>query len=413
MKLLHIADLHLGKVMNGVDLLNEDQRSWVERFLEICGEERPDAVLIAGDVYDRSVPPGEAVRLLDRLLTGIHGLGVPVLMVAGNHDSGRRLSFGDRIFSKSGVYIAGEVRARMMKVTLEDAFGPVDFYLMPYAVPASVGRALDTEVSDMTEAARLLIGAQGIDPGRRNVIVCHQNVTWGGREAARGGSESSVGGADGMDAGVLDPFDYAALGHIHAAQWVGRREVRYAGSPLCYHFDELKHPEKGPVRVTLGPRGEKPEISVIPVEPLHPLFEVRAPLADVLAGSYAHLPPRGAWVKAVVTDSRLTPEASAKIDAFFEARGCRVLERAGEWAGRPAGGGAKSIDRKQTDMADLFFEFYRSRTGGVDPDETEEALIRMAARQIREEDGGMSPEEEEKAVRMLADEAMKLGGKKG
>ena len=312
MRFLHISDLHLGKVIHGVSMLeNGDQPYWIERFLALAGELRPDAVLISGDVYDRGSPSGAAVALLSRLVEGLADLGVCVLLVAGNHDSGQRLAFARDVLARQNVHIAGTAEREMARVTLRDEFGPVTFWLMPYVFPAAVAQALeDDSIRDYDTAVRRLLAAQELDPAERNVIVAHQNVTAFGAEAPRGGSESAVGGVGQVDFSAFDAFDYAALGHIHAAYHVGREEVRYAGSPMCYHFNETRQETKGPVLVELGPKGAPLRIETRIIPPLHPMREMRGALEELrereLAGS-----GRGEYLRLVITDRPLTPAAPA------------------------------------------------------------------------------------------------------
>ena len=196
MKFLHIADLHLGKTLYGVSLIdNQDQPYWVEQFLKKAQELLPDAVLIAGDIYDRGAPSGEAVALLNRMLTGLEEMGIPILMAAGNHDSGKRLSFAGDILAKQGVYIAGMAEREIAHVTIpeRDGSGEVTFWLLPYLFPAIVAQTLsDDSIGDYESAMRKLLARQKIDFSGRNVLLAHQNVTAGGREAPRGGSESMV-----------------------------------------------------------------------------------------------------------------------------------------------------------------------------------------------------------------------------
>ena len=267
MRFIHLSDLHFGKMLHGVSLLeNGDQPDWVEQFLALAAEKQPDAVVIAGDIYDRSMPSGAAMQLFSRMVTELSKRNVPVLIAAGNHDSGERLSCFKDILSRQNVYIAGEVRRELTHVTLTDAAGPVTFWLLPYVFPAAAAQALgDETIRDYDTAVRRLLAAQEIDPSQRNVIVAHQNVTKGGVEGIRGGSESMVGGVGQVDCSAFDAFDYAALGHIHAAYAVGRAAVRYAGSPMCYHFDELRQPKKGPLLVELGAKGTEPVVETLSI----------------------------------------------------------------------------------------------------------------------------------------------------
>ena len=272
MKFLHISDLHFGKTMNELPLIKEDQPYWVKKFLETVDETEAEAVVIAGDVYDRSSPSADAVKLLDEMITSLAEKNVTVMMVAGNHDSGQKLSFASDILRKSGIYISGllsEDSKEIPHVTLSDDYGKITFWLIPYIFPAVVNDILGTECKDYDSAFRKLLEHQNIDFSQRNVIIAHQNVTRNGIEAERGGSETMVAGVGGIEYTNFEKFEYTALGHIHAAQTVVKDNIRYAGSPLCYHFDETKFSKKGPVLVEVKEKGQAVQTEIIPIKPLH------------------------------------------------------------------------------------------------------------------------------------------------
>ncbi len=409
MKLLHLADLHFGKMLHGVSLLeNGDQTDWVEKLLEIVAEKRPDAVVVAGDVYDRGMPSGAAMQLLSTMVTGISELGVPVLIAAGNHDSGQRLGCFKDILSKQNVYISGVLQRELTRVTLTDACGPVTVWLLPYVFPAAVAQALDDDaIRDYDTAVRRILAEQNVDFSRRNVIVAHQNVTKGGVEGVRGGSESVVGGVGQVDYTAFDGFDYAALGHIHAAYAVGRESVRYAGSPLCYHFDELRQPKKGPLLVELGEKGTEPRIETLMIPPLHPMRELRGTYDELTAE--ASRCGRGEYVKLVLTDRAMTPEISAYFEAFFQARDSVLMERTSEF--RRFTGESDSPEMQELEsksVEELFADFYTERAGG-EPHEDDAALMRFAAELLRNSDAGadgkaVDPSLPEKMLEFLAKE---------
>lgn len=405
MKFLHIADLHLGKSLYGVSLIdNQDQVFWVEKFLEKAKEVRPDAVLIAGDIYDRSAPSGEAVMLFNHMLTGLDEMGIPVMLTAGNHDSGKRLSFAGEILAKQGIYIAGVAKKEITHATIpeQDGSGEVTFWLLPYLFPAMAAQVLeDDSIGDYESAVRELLARQEIDFSKRNVLLAHQNVTANGKEAPRGGSESMVGGVGQIDYRVFDGFDYVALGHIHASYHVGRKEVRYAGSPLCYHFDEVGQPEKGALLVELGEKGNGVTITPLSIRPLHPMREIRGTYESILE-SLEQEKNRGEYLKIVVTDSRITPEISERLRGQFGRRDSVVMELVSEFrefdtvTALPGEyGGEKLIE-------DYFVELYRERKGQAEPPEKDLALFRFAAEQTRER------ELSEKREESLAADAEKL-----
>ncbi len=385
MRFLHIADLHFGKVIHGVSMLeNGDQPYWVEKFLSLAQELRPDAVLISGDVYDRSSPSGAAVALLSRLVEGLADLGVCVLLVAGNHDSGPRLSFARDILARQNVHIAGTVDRELTRVTLHDEFGPVTFWLMPYVFPAAISQALeDDTITGYDGAVRRLLAAQDIDASARNVIVAHQNVTAFGAEAPRGGSESAVGGVGQVDHTAFDAFDYVALGHIHAAYPVGRDTVRYAGSPICYHFNETRQAAKGPLLVEMGAKGSPLKIETCVIPPLHPMREMRGAFAELRDSELAgHT--RGEYLRLVITDQPMTPEIADFFQRVAEQRGSILMERVSEYRrfSEEVSGTSIQAVREKT-LEELFTDFYTDREGGVEPEQQDIDLLHKAGELLR------------------------------
>ena len=399
MRILHLADLHFGKSIHGVSLLeNGDQGYWVERFLELADGQKPDAIVIAGDVYDRSSPSGEAVELLSRMLTGLAERGIPVMMVAGNHDSAQRLAFARPMLARQGLHISRPLFGsdQLERVTLRDEYGPVTFWLMPYVYPALIAQALgDESLRDYDTAVRALLARQNVDFGERNVLIAHQNVTANGQEVERGGSESMVGGVGQIDYRSFEGFDYVALGHIHAAYPVGRETVRYAGSPLCYHFNELRQPEKGPVLVELGAKGTPPEIRVLTIPPLHPMRELRGSLEELRAGEIA-FPRQNEYLRLVLTDQRLSPEISAFFEELFHSRGSILMERCSEYDPfREAGSAPTANALEQKSIRELFADFYTERSGGDGPDAEDLALLAYAEELTLQADPHVPPREAE------------------
>ena len=249
MRLLHLADLHLGKRVNGFSMI-EDQRAILEQILNIAEEKDVQAALLCGDIYDKPVPSEEAVRLFDWFLTELRDRKIPVLLISGNHDSGERLNFGARIMEQSNVYFAGAFHGVPEPVCLQDEFGPVHFYLLPFIRPADVRHVWpEAQISSAQEAVAYVLEQIRPDPAARNVLLAHQFVTG----ALRSESEDViVGTLDGIDAAVFSGFDYTALGHIHRAQSFEKGRVRYCGTPLKYSFSEANH-EKSVTIAELGP----------------------------------------------------------------------------------------------------------------------------------------------------------------
>lgn len=387
MRFLHLSDLHFGKSIHGVSLLeNGDQPTWAERFLALARDVRPDAVVIAGDIYDRSSPSGAAVALLDRMLTELAGLGIPVLLIAGNHDSGQRLSFASGLLARQNLHIAGILSPTKIldHVTLTDEHGPVTFWLMPYIFPALVAQVLEDEtIRDYDTAVRRLLAAQDIDFSSRNVLVAHQNVTAGGAEAVRGGSESMVGGVGQIDCTAFDGFDYVALGHIHASYPIGRDSVRYAGSPLCYHFNETRQAPKGPLLVTLGAKGAQPAAETLTIPPLHPMREIRGAWEEIRDRELAS-DARGEYLRIVLEDRRVTPEIAAFCHDLYAARGSVLMELVSEYrAFTGVSGAPDAADVRDKAVEELFADFYAERCGGDVLSERDAELLHFAGEQQR------------------------------
>ncbi|MBR1566022.1 MAG: exonuclease SbcCD subunit D [Oscillospiraceae bacterium] len=396
MRFLHLADLHFGKSIYGTSLLEcGDQGAWVDRFLELTAGMRPDAVVIAGDVYDRSAPSGDAVQLLSRMLTRLSELHIPALLCAGNHDSVQRLSFVGPLLAREGVHISGSLYDDpvLSHVTLEDEHGPVTFWLMPYVFPALIAGALHDESLRTGDAAvRALLAAQPIDFTQRNVLIAHQNVTANGAESERGGSESMVGGVGQIDYTVFDGFDYVALGHIHAACPVGRETVRYAGTPLCYHFNETKQPAKGPVLVELGEKGAPVRIETQVIPPLHPMREIRGGYEEIREAELND-PRRGEYLRIVLTDRRVSPEIAAFFRELYAGRDSVLMELCSEFTRFSGEAGALSrgdVEQKSTET--LFADFFTERSGGEPPADEDAALLAHAGELLRHADPHTVPD---------------------
>ena len=290
MKLFHLSDLHIGKLLCGYSL-KENQERVLSRIVAYAQEEHPDAILICGDIYDKSAPSGEAYVMFDRFLEALSEIRprIPVFIIAGNHDSPERLSYASAFLEKHSIYLSVFPPVRedeyLKKITLEDEYGPVDFYLLPFLKPGWL-RPLLPEGSAFSyeEAVRFLLSREKIDPGRRNVILSHQFYTAGQSEPETCDSEVAVamaGGLDRIDISVLDAFDYAALGHLHGSQKVGRMSARYCGTPYKYSVSEERH-HKAVTVVELGKKGEEPQLRFLPLSGLQDVRRLRGTLEEVL-----------------------------------------------------------------------------------------------------------------------------------
>ncbi len=279
MKLFHISDLHLGKRVYEFSML-EEQKELLHVILNRIDEEKPDVLLITGDVYDKPVPPVEAVRLLDWFLTELAARELHTYIIAGNHDSAQRLEFGKEIIGKNGIHIAGNITEKIEGFTEMDDFGEVHIWLIPFFRPAHVNGLLGESFSSYGEAARALLERAEIDFSKRNIILLHQFVTWKG-SAERSDSEMiSLGGVEEIDASLFFDFDYAALGHLHSPQRMGKDTVRYAGSPMPYSFSEIRQ-KKGVTVVDLKEKGEI-TIDFIPLETKRKYREIKGPLEELI-----------------------------------------------------------------------------------------------------------------------------------
>ena len=313
MKLIHLSDLHLGKRVSEFSML-EDQRYILEEILRIIDGERPDAVLIAGDIYDKPVPPAEAVGLFDDFLVRLARRETQVFIISGNHDSPERIAFGARLMDRSGIHLSPVYDGHVEPVALEDEHGTVNIYMLPFLKPAHVRRFFpEEEIDSYTDALRTAVRAMEIDPAARNVLVTHQFVTG----AARCDSEDiSVGGTDNVDVTAFDGFDYVALGHSHNPQQVVRETVRYCGTPLKYSFSEAGH-EKS---VTVAELGEKGDISIrtAPLIPLRDMKELRGSYEDLTRRSfYENTTWREDYTHITLTDEEDIPDAVGKLRVIY------------------------------------------------------------------------------------------------
>ena len=316
MKLMHLADLHLGKRVNGFSMM-EDQEYILNRILEIMEEEQPDGLLIAGDVYDKTIPPAEAVRRMDDFLTAVAEKHVPVFLISGNHDSAERVAFGHQLMQGSGIWISPVYDGTIRHHTLGDRWGEVNIYLIPFLRPSVVRSFFpDVEIEDYTDALRTIIEDLQVDTSRRNVVLAHQFVTAAGALPETCDSEQlSVGGLDRVDGSVFSPFDYTALGHLHGPQRVGSETIRYAGSPLKYSFSEL-HQKKSVTVVELRAKGET-EIRQIPLQPRREMIELRGTFEEILAEARQKGEPQTDYYHMILTDETDVVDALSRLREYY------------------------------------------------------------------------------------------------
>ncbi len=315
MRFLHTADLHIGKRVNEFSML-EDQEYILRQILKTADKEQVEAVLIAGDVYDKQVPSAEAVRLFDWFLTQLNSRKLPVFVIGGNHDSVERLSFGAQIMEESGVYLTQSYDGKVVPVRLEDEYGPVNLWMLPFLKPAMVKRFFpEQDIVTYQDALETVIGNMELNREERNLLIAHQFVTG----AVTGGSEDSVevfvGGVENVDASVFADFDYVALGHIHRAQSAGGERIRYSGTPLKYSFSEIRH-EKS---VTIAELKEKGSLTVHqePLKPLHDMREIRGSYEELVLRENYQGTDLEDYLHVILTDENDIPDVIGRLRSIY------------------------------------------------------------------------------------------------
>ena len=313
MKLIHLSDLHLGKRVNEFSML-EDQKDILNKIIAVIEEEQPDAVLIAGDVYDKSVPSAEAVELFDEFLVQLANAKTQVFIISGNHDSAERLAFANRLIDASGIHLAPVYRGEVAPFSFQDEYGTVDLYMLPFVKPANVRRFFqEEEIRSYEDALKAAICAMQINKKNRSILITHQFVTGA---LVSDSEDLSVGGTDQVSAEVFEAFDYVALGHLHRPQNV-KENIRYCGTPLKYSFSEVNDVKS----VTVAELKEKGSLSVreIPLAPLHEMKEIKGNYTDLTFKGYydAHPELKDSYLHITLTDEEDVPDAAAKLRIIY------------------------------------------------------------------------------------------------
>ena len=308
MKLMHVGDLHLGKSLGDFDL-TEDQEYLLDQLLGIVEKQSVDAVLIAGDVYDKAIPSEAATRMLDYFLSNLAKRNIYVYMVSGNHDSDERLNYGSNLFETNHIFISTKYEGNLYKQTLKAGKDEADIYLLPF-VKASQARHFlpDAKIESYDDAVRAILDKADIDESRNNVLVAHQFVIGKSENPELSGSESlgtqSVGTVEKIGYDCFDQFDYVALGHIHSPQQVGRKEVRYSGSPLKYSLSEVNN-EKSVSLITISGKG-KVEIELLPIKPMRNMRHLKGKIKDLLDKASVTAPED--FIYATLTDEEIVSQ---------------------------------------------------------------------------------------------------------
>lgn len=314
MKLFHLSDLHIGKRVNEFSMI-EDQKYILKRILDLAEEEKPDGIILAGDIYDKQIPSAEAVQVFDEFITRLAGRAIPVFIISGNHDSAERLAFGGRLLNSRGIYLSPVYDGSVTKIPLKDQYGTVWIHLLPFIRPSTVRHVFENEadlVTDVQTAAETVIRHMEIDLKDRNILVAHQFVTG----ASRCESEDvQVGGLDNIDAAVFTPFDYTALGHIHSPQNVGTDRVRYCGTPLKYSFSKVDQ-EKSITVVELEKKGTV-RTSLLPLKPLRDMRKLRGTYLELTDRSFYRDMNREDYIQVTLTDEDDVPDGLQKLRVIY------------------------------------------------------------------------------------------------
>jgi len=361
MKFLHLSDLHLGIRLHELSLL-DDQRFMLEGILNVCDTEKVDAVLICGDIYDKPIPPAEAIQLFDDFITKLSDRDITVLITSGNHDSAERLSFGNAIMSSKGVYISPVYSGELTKVSIKDC----DIWMLPFIKPANVRRYFDDkQIEDYTDAVKAALSVANIDKSKYNILMCHQFVT----DSSKG--ESVVGGLDNVDVSAFDDFDYVAMGHIHESYSVGRKLARYCGTLLCYDFRFCDLPRG--VDVVVVENGVT-TVNKIPFKPLHDMINLRGELADLTDPSKADKGYRDAYLHITLTDEDEAVDAVGRLRSLYPNMLCLDYDNTRTRAqGFVLSGG--ETDEKSP--FELFSEFFELRNGSPMSEEQEKEIAEI------------------------------------
>lgn len=356
MKFIHTADLHLGKKMNDVNLL-EDQVFALNQIVQCAEDEKTDAVFIAGDIYQQSSPGPEAMTVFSDFVSALVKKGISVFAISGNHDSDRRVSYFSSLVRPSGVYISEKFEGRLQQYTLKDEYGEVIISLLPFIRPVNVKKCYpDDKIDSFQDAVSAVIGHSGTDFSKRNILLCHQFIT--GAQSSDS-EEKNLGGLDNVDASVFDGFDYVALGHIHRPQKMTRDTVRYSGSLLKYSLSEASQ-KKSISIVTIGRKGDV-DVREKELDVLHNVREVRGTVDEIM-----HMPYSEDYVRVTVTDETVAPDAKVSVTTVFPNMMKFAVENS------KTGIDADVFSKDNTDkksITDMFIDFFRLQNNDVAPDE--------------------------------------------
>lgn len=379
MKILHLADLHIGKIIFEQSLL-EDQEYMLNKIIEKIKEENIDAILIAGDVYDRSIPQAEAINLLDRFLNIlIKELKKKVFIIAGNHDSKERLGFGNKIFENEGLFISSKYEGKIKKVKLQDEYGKLNIYMLPFIKPIEVKKYFDDESLSYNETIKKIIEKENINEAERNIILTHQFVTAIGEEVERTESEVlTLGGTDNVDISNYNKFDYVAIGHVHRPQRIGRDTARYAGTMLKYSFSEVNHKKTMPI-IDFKEKGNI-DIKLVELKPLRDMREIKGPIEKLLENYEEE--NANDYIRAIITNEEPVYDAIGQLRRIYpnvlklEVQNSKILSNI-EFK-------TENLQKvKSKSEVELFNEFYKFQNN-IELNVEQKNLIQEVVKEIKE-----------------------------
>lgn len=365
MKISHLADLHLGKSVNNFSMI-EEQQHILEEILEILAREQVTTVMMAGDIYDRSVPSIEATNLLNWFLAQLNQQHYEVFIIAGNHDSGDRLGFGSALFDQMHIHIAGNYDGHVCTYEMKDEYGPIVFHLLPFIRPIHVNRYIEEEedkVGTYTEAIHYVLSKEDVDINKRNIILSHQFVT-GTQMDENGSEEIIVGGLDQVSAAVYDNYDYVCLGHIHRPQTVSRETMVYSGTPLKYSFSEVNQEKHIPI-LDFHEKGNI-KITYIPLHPIHEMKEIKGMFSDVM-----NMPKSEDYMHVILTDELDVPDAMSSLRQVFPNAMSLTYDNKRTQAIQETETSAKDITRSPME---IFTSFYEERNHAPISDEQKKIM---------------------------------------
>lgn len=383
MKILHLADLHLGKILQEQSLI-EDQEHMLKEIIKIIKNEDIGAVLISGDVYDRSVPPAEAVNLLDNFLKIlIKELKIKVFIISGNHDSKDRLGFGSKIFEDEGLYIESKYNGNLRKIEIEEEYGKLNIYMLPFIKPVEVKQYFEDDLeNNYNTAINKIIKKEKINKEERNIILVHQFVTAGTVEPERSESEVlTLGGIENVDVSNFDDFDYVAIGHVHRPQKIGRDTARYAGTMLKYSFSEINHNKTVPI-IDFKEKGNI-EINLKELAPIRDMREIKGPIEELLKKENYEKGNINDYIKAIITNEETVYDAIGQIRRIYpntlklEIRNSKTINSVEEQN--------LNLEKvKKKSELELFSDFYKSQNN-VDLDENQKEIIKDIISEVKHE----------------------------